>query len=156
MADICGHVDYEIEVPVDIYFVGEKEPSGIVWWVRHPECEAAEILAARHAAEIQLEQIAKLSEGYEPPSGNADARREREKVAACVSRWDWGDWTFENGTVPECDFDGVMQVLEKQKWLFSDPYKAINKIANFTNPVRTSSVKTSGSKSVTEAKTTTD
>lgn len=157
MADLVNFVDYEEGVPVDILWPPHTEnagePTGIVWWVRNSECDAAEALAAKHAREIQMEQLAAQS-GVVDNSGAA-ARREREKIAACVSRWDWGPHTFEDGKIPECNFDGVMEVLSKQKWFYSDPYKAIHDIRNFTKGGKTTSVKPSRSKSGTTPKTTT-
>jgi hypothetical protein len=153
MADIGGYVQYDDAVPVDILFPDTREPTGIVWWVTHAECDAAEELAVKHSREIQLEQMSVARGGEVMKSGAA--RREREKVAACVVKWDWGDWTFEDGKVPDCTPSGVMEVLTKQRWFFADPYRAINDLSNFTKPVAATSAKRSGSKSGTKRQTTT-
>ena len=152
MADLSSYVSYDAEVPVEIRFPDTGKPTGITWYVTHSECDAAEAIAVKHAREIQIEQMA-IRGGSDVASGAA--RREREKVAACVVRWDWGDWTFEDGKVPDCNFSGVMEVLTKQRWFFADPYRAINDISNFTKPVVRTSVKPSGSKSATKRRTTT-
>lgn len=157
MSDIGDFVSYEAAVPVDIRFPPQApnagEPTGIRWWVKHAECDAMEALSAKHVKEIQMEQIAAQA-GVIDQSGRA-LEREREKVAVCVTAWEWGDWTFKDGKVPPCTFEGVMEVLNSQKWFYSDPYKAINNLANFTNGNGKPSKKPSASKSGTKPKTTT-
>jgi len=123
MTAIADLVDYEREHELKLIIQTTGREIGVTFWLMHIDCKAVDGLRERRRA-VNILGPDQVSE-----------RNERiEDLAACVSRWDWGDNEFEKGKgAPELNLDNAYDVLSRSKWIASQVLAAVYKLENFTN-----------------------
>lgn len=136
MADIAGIVKYEQVFPLEILDPDTRAKTGMVFNVKHRDCDAVQEVVERHIQE-DMRLAAKGERPAPEEMSDRTTRRNLERLAACVDSWAWGkDKDGEPNTYKgkplECTQANVIMVLDEVPWLHDAVFAGTANIGNFT------------------------
>lgn len=124
--DIAKVYNYENVFTLDLMRPDTDEKLGITFKIRSASSPESKKVLRKHVDQVvERQQRGKLIQG------SMRLQQELEKAASWVSGWDWGDNVY-NGEKPEFSFNKVVEILDKEDWIFSQVSEAANNLANFT------------------------
>ena len=136
MADLSKIVEYERGFPVKlVYPAGHPqagEEIGITWWLMHQDSPAVKKVVGRHViADRTLTALRMSGDGEDIPD-EMYLDRENEKLAAAVTKWDWGSNTFQGEKMGDVTYETALKCLIAAPWIFTQVHGASINLGNFT------------------------
>jgi hypothetical protein len=135
MADISSLVKYEQSFALKIVHPHTRKDTGMVFQIRHRDCDAAQAVVERH----MMADMEEAANGTRPGPSELACRapkRAVERLAACVDGWDWGEDpdgkpNTYNGENLSYTKENAVMVLSETHWLHDAVLAGVNNLENF-------------------------